>query len=115
MLVSTATFVLAEYGYFGLFSYLSIEQSYNAGVIRSLVIVYVAIGSLFNVYILMVVVVAWHAKRNEKKRADGSKTSQTIGFLDRAVKVFHRVLGVDADRTLRAANSNDEKQAEHDV
>lgn len=113
MIVSTVTFLLAEYGYFGLFSYLSIDQSYNAGVIRSLVIVYVAIGSLFNVYILMVVVVAWHAKRNEKMRADESKTALTIGFLDRGVKVFHRVLGVNADRTLLAAN--DEKQAELDV
>jgi len=109
-MVSVIAALAVEYGFFGAFHYLTLESKYDYRMIRSLIIVYVCVGTIFNLYVFSVAVVALFSKYD--KRFNGLNwlvenrhttlhgiIKKVIWFLDKAVKLLHRLLGFNADRS----------------
>ena len=107
-LVIALAFLAAEYGFFGMLHFLTLEDKHDYRMVRSLVWIYVVIGSIFNVYVISVASIGLFSRYD--KRYVGLKwltgDRHTIhGFIKRviellkvAVNLFHDFLGFNADR-----------------
>lgn len=111
ILVIAVAFCVAEYGFVGMVSFLMLESKHDYRMIRSLVIIYVCVGSIFNAYVLSVGAISLFKRYD--KRFNGLKwlggdsrhtchdmIEKIVGFLEMVVKMFHGILGFNAERTV---------------
>jgi len=99
--ISAVTLLFVEYGFYGSATYLSVEQPSNAETIRSLTIVYVVVGSIFNAYIVSVASIAvlarYQQQCNSSNDCQPTVISSLLGIVDLGVKLFHRLMGFNVD------------------
>ncbi len=105
-LVIAGAMLAAEYGYFGSIYFLTLENKYDYRMIRSLVVVYVCVGSIFNAYILAVAVISLFRRykrltgyllTEDHETASHGIVERIVHFLEVIVKLFHSLLGFNAD------------------
>ena len=107
-LISVVAALMAEFGFVG--AALTLESIYDHRTIRFLIIIYICVGTIFNLYVFSAAVVAlfskWDKRYNGMHRlAENGHTTlhgmirQVIWFLDMAVKLLHQILGFNADRS----------------
>ena len=110
-LVSATAFLSFEYGFFGASHFLALENKHDYRMIRSLVIIYVVVGTIFNLYVLSMASIALFSRYDQRFYglnwlAENQHTflhsmvKKAVGVLKMAVKLFHSILGFNADRTV---------------
>ena len=100
-----------EYGFVGAVYYLTLDIKDDYRMIQSLIIVYVAVGAIFNAYVLSVAAIAlfssYDKRFNRLSLLPGNRSTRLHNimkkiaqFLQIAVTLFHRLLGFNADREI---------------
>jgi len=104
-LVIALAFLAAEYGFFGMLHFLTLEDKYDYRMVRSLVWIYVVIGSIFNVYVMSVGSIGLFSRYDKRfawltgeRHTIHGVIKRVIELLKMAVKLFHDFLGFNADR-----------------
>jgi len=104
-LVIALAFLAAEYGFFGMLHFLTLEDKYDYRMVRSLVWIYVVIGAIFNVYVVSVGSIGLFSRYDKRfawltgeRHTIHSVIKRVIELLKVAVKLFHEFLGFNADR-----------------
>jgi hypothetical protein len=92
ILVVVVALLTAEYGLYGAVYFLTYEKRDDYSMIRSVVLVYVCVGAIFNAYILSVAMIMF-CSTFERLRI-------IVWCLEESVKLFHAFLGFNADRTV---------------
>lgn len=110
-LVIVVAFCVAEYGFVGMVHFLMLESKHDYRMIRSLVIIYVCVGSIFNAYVMSVGLISLfkrYDKRFHQLKLLGGEShhlchdfiEKIVRFLEVVVKMFHGILGFNAERTV---------------
>jgi len=106
--VSVVAALAFEYNFLGALRFLTDEIKHETT--RSLMIFYVSVGSIFNLYVFSVAAIALFSMYEKRFNGLNSMTEnqhttlhgiikKVIWFLDMAVMLFHRILGFNADRS----------------
>jgi hypothetical protein len=99
VLVVAGALLTAEYGFYGAIVFLTYEKRDDYSMIRSVVIVYVCVGAIFNFYIISVATITLfspHAQRDKSMKL----IKFVVWCLEESVAMFHGFLGFNADRTV---------------
>lgn len=105
--ISACAFFAVEYGFAGAVYYLALEP--DKDMIRSLMIVYVSVGAIFNAYIMSVGVTTLFSKYEQFSPSAGCKVVKRFMLcLEKAVTMFHQLLGFNEDMALDLSDDVDE-------
>ena len=107
IVISACALFAVEYGFAGAVYYLMLEH--NKDMIRSLMIVYVSVGAVFNVYIASVAATSLflHCEKFSPS-AGGKVVNRLMRGLETAVSLFHQLLGFNEDMALDLSDDVDE-------
>ena len=111
-LVVTVALLTAEYGFYGAIVFLTYEQRDDYSMIRSVVLVYVCVCAIFNLYIISVASIALfstYAQRKESMKV----VKAVVWCLEETVSMFHGLLGFNADRTVDPINQRIDMSEEY--
>ena len=113
VLANIVAFLSFQYGFFGTVYFLTLDQKDDFRMIRSLIITYVAIGAVFNAYMISVAAIALFSRYDKRYNANWlaghrhtghtilhNAVEKMIQFLEITVKLFHGLLGFNADRSV---------------
>ena len=105
--ISACALFAVEYGFAGALYYLMLEQ--DKDMIRSLMIVYVSVGALFNAYIISVAATTLFFQCEQSNPSAGGKVvKRLMRGLEKAVTLFHQLLGFNEDMALDLSDDVDE-------
>jgi len=105
--ISACALFAVEYGFAGAVYYLMLE--YDKDMIRSLMIVYVSAGAAFNAYIMSVAVTTLFSKYEQFSPSAGGKVvKRLMRCVEKAVTLFHQLLGFNEDMALDLSDDVDE-------
>ena len=101
--ISACALFAVEYGFAGAVYYLTLEHDND--MIRSLMIIYVSMGGIFNVYIVLVTVTTLYEQFSPS--TGGKVVKRLMRCLGKTVTLFHQLLGFNEDMALDLSDDID--------
>ena len=93
-------FISAEVGIFCMIYFFASDTSNQYGMIRSLVIAYLCVGAIFNLYVLSAGIIVILTTCGSSRPMSQHTGTNTVLFLKMAISLFHGCLGINEDRTV---------------
>ena len=96
--------ISAEYGVLGLVLFLALDTDNQYTMIRSLIIGYVCVGVIFNLYVISSALIALFSRYEKRGTMNQNACTKIIrlvvSIFKLAISLFHFILGVDEDKTV---------------
>ena len=107
LVISACALFAVEYGFAGAVYYLMLEH--DRDMIRSLMIVYVSVGAIFNAYIVSVAITTLFSQYEKLSPSAGGKVVKFfMKGLQNSVTLFHQLFGANEDMALDLSDDIDE-------
>ena len=108
IVISACALFAVEYGFAGAVYFLMLEH--DEDMIRSLMIVYVSVGAVFNLYITSVAATSLflHCEKFSPGATGGKVVKRLMRGLEKAISLFHQLLGFNEDIALDLSDDVDE-------